>query len=55
MTRFEKIYNIIISMLGVALIWFGWDAENAVPLLQAALIVGGAYIGHTLTKALDDE
>ena len=39
------------TALSVAFILFGWDGHSI--LHQACLIVGGIYLGHILTEALN--
>lgn len=42
---------ILCSFLSCAFILFGWDGHGI--LHQLCLIVGGVYIGHLLTEALN--
>jgi hypothetical protein len=39
------------SFLSCAFIYFGWDGEGI--LHKLSLIVGGMYLGHILTEALN--
>lgn len=39
------------TALSVAFIMFGWEGEGIIH--KASLIVGGLYIGHILTEALN--
>lgn len=51
MSKFEIC---VLAMLAVVLVWFGWDSENAVPVYQAAIFMGGIVFGAVMVFALDE-
>ena len=51
MSKFELV---VLSIMAVVLVWFGWDNENAVPLYQAAIFLGGIVFGAVMVFALDE-
>ena len=53
MRNVTPIQLLLIALIGAAMVAFGWDNENGIPLLQLLLIVGGMYIGGALTLALE--
>lgn len=44
---------LLIALIGAVMVWAGWDSKDGTPILQFALIIGGAYIGGALTLALE--
>jgi len=46
-------YNILITLMATALIAFGSEGLDGGYLSKLALIVGGLYLGHVLTEALN--
>jgi hypothetical protein len=51
MSKFELV---VLSIMAVVLVWFGWDNENAVPLYQLAIFLGGIVFGAVMVFALDE-
>jgi hypothetical protein len=49
-----QIYNLSMFAVGTALIYIGWSQSDSGYLWNAALIVGGFYVGHVLTNVLDN-
>lgn len=47
-------YNILITLLATALIVFGSEGLDGGYLFKLALIVGGIYLGHVMTDALNE-
>ena len=39
------------SFISCAFLYFGWDGHSIIH--QSCLIIGGVYIGHILTEALN--
>jgi hypothetical protein len=46
-------YNILTSILATALIVFGFQNLDGGWLFELALVVGGIYLGHVMTDALN--
>lgn len=46
-------YNILTSILATALIVFGSQSLDGGLLFKFALVVGGIYLGHVMTDALN--
>ena len=46
-------YNIFITLMATALIVFGSQGLDGGFLFKLALIVGGLYLGHVVTEALN--
>jgi len=46
-------YNILTTLLATALIIFGSQSLDGGLLFKLALIVGGIYLGHVMTDALN--
>lgn len=46
-------YNILITLMATALIVFGSEGLDGGLLFKLALIVGGLYLGHVVTDALN--
>ena len=46
-------YNILTTLLATALIIFGSQNLDGGLLFKLALIVGGIYLGHVMTDALN--
>jgi hypothetical protein len=47
-------YNILTSILATALIVFGSQSLDGGLLFKLALVVGGIYLGHVMTDALNN-
>jgi len=47
-------YNILITLMATALIVFGSQGLDGGYLFKLALIVGGLYLGHVVTEALNE-
>jgi hypothetical protein len=47
-------YNILITLLATALVVFGSQNLDGGLLFKLALIVGGIYLGHVMTDALNE-
>jgi hypothetical protein len=47
-------YNILITLLATALVVFGSQNLDGGLLFKFALIVGGIYLGHVMTDALNE-
>ena len=47
-------WNLLNFAVGIAFVWVGLDGVESGHLWSAALIIGGVYIGHALTQALND-
>jgi len=56
MTQSERktMYNILITLLATALVVFGSQNLDGGLLFKLALIVGGIYLGHVMTDALNE-
>jgi hypothetical protein len=50
----NKMYYVVMTLIGGACITLGWDSIDGVPLFQLALIVGGSVLGHVLTECLNE-
>ena len=48
-----QMYNILITLMATALIVFGSEGLDGGYLFKLALIVGGLYLGHVVTDALN--
>jgi len=46
-------YNVLMTLIGGAIVVLGWDSENAVIVYQFALVFGGMVLGHVLTEVLN--
>ena len=46
-------YNILITLMATALIVFGSEGLDGGMLFKFALVVGGLYLGHVVTEALN--
>ena len=57
MTHADKItqraYLIGMTIISMLTIYFAWDSEFGVPMMQFALVVGGMFLGHIITEALN--
>jgi hypothetical protein len=49
----QTMYNILTTLLATALIIFGSQSLDGGLLFKLALIVGGIYLGHVMTDALN--
>lgn len=47
-------YNLANLALGMVFVFIGIEQSESAPLWDAMLAVGGAYIGHAITQALND-
>lgn len=47
-------YNIFITLMSTALIVFGSQGLDGGLLFKFALVVGGVYLGHVMTEALNE-
>lgn len=47
-------YNVLNAIVGTLMIFFGLSQTSEGYLWSALLIVGGIYVGHALTMALND-
>ena len=47
-------YNILITILATALVVFGSNGLDGGLLFKFALVVGGIYLGHVMTDALNE-
>ena len=48
-----QMYNILITLMATALIVFGSEGLDGGMLFKFALVVGGLYLGHVVTEALN--
>lgn len=46
-------YNILITLMATALVVFGSQGLDGGLLFKFALVVGGIYLGHVMTDALN--
>jgi len=53
-TERKTMYNILITLLATALVVFGSQNLDGGLLFKLALIVGGIYLGHVMTDALNE-
>jgi hypothetical protein len=53
-SHISAFYLVLLTLLGSACIYIGWDSINGVPLFQFALVTGGILLGHVLTEALNE-
>ena len=47
-------YNLANLALGMLAVFIGFQHSESAPLWDLALAVGGAYIGHAITEALNN-
>lgn len=47
-------YNLANLALGMIFVFIGIEQSESAPLWDAMLAVGGAYIGHAITEALNN-
>ena len=52
-TRSEALADIVIALMGMVAIGFGWDTENR--LGQISLIWGGMCLGYLITVYMNGE
>ena len=50
----ERAYLVGMTIISMLTIYFAWDGEDGVLLLQLALVVGGMFMGHVLTEMLNE-
>jgi hypothetical protein len=46
-------YFIGLTIIAMLTIYFGWDREDGIPMMQFALVFGGALLGHIITEVLN--
>ena len=49
----HAVYFVGLTIIAMLTVYFGWDSEFGIPLLQFALVVGGALLGHIITEVLN--
>ena len=49
----RNLYFVLMTLIGSACVFLGWDSENAVILYQLSILMGGALLGHVLTEVLN--
>lgn len=47
-------YNVLNTIVGMLMVGLALNNSESAPLWDALLVVGGLYIGHALTEALNN-
>jgi lipoprotein signal peptidase len=49
----HAVYFVGLTIIAMLTIYFAWDREDGVPMMQFALVFGGALLGHITTEVLN--
>ena len=49
----HAVYFVGVTIIAMLSIYFAGDREDGVPMMQFALVFGGALLGHIITEVLN--